>query len=118
MDATTPVPGLRSISVIVPQARILNGLQSLATGSYAFIGSAEAEMKATHSSTGAMLAGAFDQRAGGMGIKNAASFQWATPRTRWTTGRRRSPAACRNSRQGPGADLNQKAISERNLELF
>jgi hypothetical protein len=76
MDATTPVPGLRSISVIVPQARILNGLQSLATGSYAFIGSAEAEMKATHSSTGAMLAGAFDQRAGGMGIKGAASFQW------------------------------------------
>src|SRR5579864_1632090 len=44
MDATTAVPGLRSISVIVPQARVLNGLQSLGTGSYAFVGSAEAEM--------------------------------------------------------------------------
>ena len=76
MDATTAVPGLRSISVIVPQARILNGAQSLATGSYAFVGSAEGEMKATDSTTGEMLAGAVDQRAGGMGIKGAESFQW------------------------------------------
>jgi hypothetical protein len=76
MDATTATPGLRSISVIVPQARILNGVQSLATGSYAFVGSAEAEMKATDSATGALLAAAVDQRAGGMGIKGAASFQW------------------------------------------
>jgi len=76
MDATTAVPGLRSVSVIVPQARVLNGLQSLATGSYAFVGSAEGEMKATDSTTGEMLAGAVDQRAGGMGIKGAASFQW------------------------------------------
>jgi hypothetical protein len=76
MDATTAVPGLRSISVIVPQARILNGAQSLATGSYAFVGSAEAEMKATDSTSGEMVAGAVDQRAGGMGIKGAASFQW------------------------------------------
>lgn len=76
MDATTAVPGLRSVSVIVPQARVLNGLQSLATGSYAFVGSAEGEMKATDSTTGELLAGAVDQRAGGMGIKSAASFQW------------------------------------------
>lgn len=76
MDATTAVPGLRSISVIVPQARVLNGVQSLATGSYAFVGSAEGEMKATDSTTGELLAGAVDQRAGGMGIKGAASFQW------------------------------------------
>ena len=46
MDATTATPGLRSISVIVPQARILNAAQSLATDSYAFVGSFEAEMKA------------------------------------------------------------------------
>ncbi len=76
MDSTTATPVLRSISVIVPQARVLNLAQSLATGSYAFVGSAEAEMKATDSVTGAMLAEAVDQRAGGMGIKGAASFQW------------------------------------------
>jgi hypothetical protein len=76
MDATTATPGLRSISVIVPQARILNGLQSLATNSYAFVGSAEAEMMATDGVSGTVLAEAVDQRAGGMGIKGAASFQW------------------------------------------
>jgi hypothetical protein len=76
MDATTATPGLRSISVVVPQARLLNSVQSLASGSYAFVGSAEAEMKATDSVSGAVLAEAVDQRAGGMGIKGAASFKW------------------------------------------
>jgi Protein of unknown function (DUF3313) len=76
MDATTAVPGLRTVSVIVPQARVLNLAQSMATDSYAFVGSAEAEMKATDSVSGEFLAGAVDQRAGGMGLKGAASFQW------------------------------------------
>jgi len=76
MDATTAVPGLRTVSVIVPQARVLNLAQSLATDSYAFVGSAEAEMKVTDSVSGALLAEAVDQRAGGMGLKGAASFQW------------------------------------------
>ena len=76
MDATTAVPGLRTVSVIVPQARVLNAAQSLATDSYAFVGSAEAEMKATDSVSGQLLAEAVDQRAGGMGLKSAASFQW------------------------------------------
>ncbi|MGC2442564.1 DUF3313 domain-containing protein [Candidatus Binatus sp.] len=76
MDATTAVPGLRTISVIVPQARVLNLAQSMATDSYAFVGSAEAEMKLTDSVNGILLAEAVDQRAGGMGIKSAASFQW------------------------------------------
>jgi len=76
MDATTAVPVLRTISVIVPQARVLNLAQSMATDSYAFVGSAEAEMKVTDSVTGGLLAEAVDQRAGGLGIKGAASFQW------------------------------------------
>jgi uncharacterized protein DUF3313 len=76
MDATTATPGLRSVSVVVPQARILNLAQSMATDSYAFAGSAEAEMKATDSLSGELLAEAVDQRAGGMGLKSAASFEW------------------------------------------
>jgi hypothetical protein len=76
MDATTAVPGLRTVSVIVPQARVLNLAQSMATDSYAFVGSAEAEMKITDSASGALLAEAVDQRAGGMGLKSAATFQW------------------------------------------
>ena len=76
MDATTAVPGLRTISVVVPQARILNAAQSLATDSYAFVGSAEAEMKVTDSVSGELLAEAVDKQSGGMGLKGAASFQW------------------------------------------
>jgi hypothetical protein len=76
MDATTAVPGLRTISVVVPQARVLNLAQSMVTDSYAFVGSAEAEMKLTDSVSGTLLVEAVDQRAGGMGLKGAASFQW------------------------------------------
>jgi Protein of unknown function (DUF3313) len=76
MDATTAVPGLRTVSVIVPQARVLNLAQSMATDSYAFVGSAEAKMKLTDPVSGAVLAEAVDRRAGGMGLKSAASFQW------------------------------------------
>ena len=76
MDATTATPGLRSISVIVPQVKVINVAQSMVTGSYAFVGSAEAEMKMTDSVTGELLGEAVDQRAGGMGMKGAASFQW------------------------------------------
>jgi hypothetical protein len=75
MDATTATPGLRSVSVVVPQARILNLAQSMATDSYAFVGSAEAEMKAD-SGSGELLAEAVDQRAGGLGLKGATSFRW------------------------------------------
>jgi hypothetical protein len=76
MDATTATPGLRSVSVVIPQLKIINVAQSMVTGSYAFVGSAEAEMKLTDSVTGETLAAALDKRAGGAGIKNATSFQW------------------------------------------
>jgi uncharacterized protein DUF3313 len=80
MDATTATPGLRTISVIVPQARVLNAVQSLATDSYAFVGSAEAEMKLTDSVSGELLIAAVDKQAGGMGLKGATSFQWGDAR--------------------------------------
>jgi Protein of unknown function (DUF3313) len=76
INATTATPVLRSVSVVIPQARLLNSLQSLATGSYAFVGSAEAEMKAVDGSTGEFLAGAVDQRSGGIALSTAAQWQW------------------------------------------
>lgn len=76
MDATTATPGLRSASVLIPQLKVINVAQSMVTGSYAFVGDAEAEMMATDSSTGELLAAAVDKRAGGAGLKAAASFQW------------------------------------------
>ena len=76
INATSATPVLRSISVVVPQARLLNGLQSLATGSYAFVGSAEAEMKAVDGATGEFLAGAIVQRSGGTALSTAAQWRW------------------------------------------
>jgi hypothetical protein len=76
MDATTATPGLRSASVIIPQLKVINVAQSMVTGSYAFVGSAEAEMMATDSATGELLAEGVDKRAGGGGLKGAASFKW------------------------------------------
>jgi hypothetical protein len=76
MDATTATPGLRSLSVVVPQLKIINTAQSMVTGSYAFVGSAEAEMKLTDSVSGEVLAAALDKREGGGGIQAATSFKW------------------------------------------
>ncbi|MGH7841292.1 MAG: DUF3313 domain-containing protein [Candidatus Binataceae bacterium] len=75
-NASSATPGLRTVSVIIPQARILNLGQSLATGSYAFAGSAEGEMKVTDTSSGQLLAAAIDKRAGGMALSTAAQWQW------------------------------------------
>ena len=76
MDATTATPGLRSLSVVVPQLKIINTAQSMVTGSYAFVGSAEAEMKLTDSANGELLVAALDKREGGGGIQAATSFKW------------------------------------------
>lgn len=75
-DATTATPVLRTVSVVIPQARILNGIGNLATGSYAFVGSARSEGEALDSVTGVRLAAAVDQRSGGLSIKNADVWQW------------------------------------------
>ncbi|HTY54062.1 MAG TPA: DUF3313 domain-containing protein [Candidatus Binataceae bacterium] len=76
VNASAATPGLRSVSVVVPQLRIINGLQSLATGSYAFVGDAEMEMKATDATSGEFLAGAIDKRAGGIAVSQAAQWKW------------------------------------------
>jgi hypothetical protein len=76
VNASGATPGLRTVSVIVPQARVLNGIQSLATGSYAFAGSAEAEMKVTDGATNQFLVGVVDKRSGGMAMSQAVQWQW------------------------------------------
>jgi hypothetical protein len=76
VNATSATPGLRSISVVVPQARVLNGLQSAVTDSYVFVGSAEAMFRIYDAQTGQLLAAAADQRAGGMSVTTAAQWQW------------------------------------------
>ncbi len=75
-DATAATPGLRSVSVLVPQARALSLIKMAATGTYAFVGSATGEAKLTDSVSGQLLAAWADQRMGGASIKNVDVFQW------------------------------------------
>jgi Protein of unknown function (DUF3313) len=75
-DATTATPGLRSVSVLVPQARALSAIKKLATGSYAFVGSAQGALKLNDSVSGQLLAAAVDKRLGGTSIKNIDVFKW------------------------------------------
>src|SRR5882762_3077795 len=51
-DPTAATPVLRSVSVVIPQARLLNSVGNLATGSYAFVGSAQSEGEVVDSQTG------------------------------------------------------------------
>jgi len=75
-DATTATPGLRSISVVVPQARVLSAVKMLATGSYAFVGSAQGAFKANDSVPGQLLGAAVDERLGGTSVTNVDVFKW------------------------------------------
>jgi hypothetical protein len=75
-DPAAATPVLRSVSVVVPQARLLNSVANLATGSYAFVGSAQSEGEVVDSQTGERLAAAVDRRSGGLSIKNASVWQW------------------------------------------
>ncbi len=76
MDVTAATPILRTVSVIVPQARVLNQAQELLTGTYGFSGSAEVALKATDSRTGELLAAALDKRSGGGSLRQAAQWKW------------------------------------------
>ncbi len=75
-DATSATPGLRSISVIVPQARALSVIKMAATGTYLFVGSAQGSLKVNDSTSGQLLAAAVDKRVGGASITNVTVFQW------------------------------------------
>jgi len=75
-DAETATPALRSVSMIVPQARVLATLKYAATGTYPFVGGAQGELLATDSVTGNVLAAAVDRRVGGGSMSTAAQWQW------------------------------------------
>ncbi len=68
INTEAATPGLRSVSVVIPQARILNYAQSVATGHAAFAGSAEAAFKGTDLTTGQLSAESVDKRIGGFGV--------------------------------------------------
>ena len=75
-DPEAATPGLRSVSVVVPQMRLLGSVKSLATGTYPFVGGAQAEARVTDAATGQLLVAAMDRRVGGGSIKAAAQWEW------------------------------------------
>ena len=75
-DAEAATPGLRSVSVVVPQMRLLGSVKALATGTYPFVGQAQAEARVTDAMTGQLLAAVMDRRVGGGSIEAAAQWQW------------------------------------------
>ncbi|MDD2767740.1 MAG: DUF3313 domain-containing protein [Methylococcus sp.] len=75
-DAEAATPGLRSVSMIVPQAHMLSNLNYLATDTFPFVGGAQAEAKVTDSATGQTLALAVERRIGGGNVSNAFQWQW------------------------------------------
>jgi len=75
IDATTATPGLRSISVIEPHVRLVATLKYMATGSFPFVGSAEADAKITDSVTGKVLAAGVSKRLGGGSPTNVDVWQ-------------------------------------------
>ena len=75
-DATSATPGLRSVSVVIPQARVLSAIKMAGTGTYAFVGSADGAAKLNDSVSGQLLAAWADKRVGGTSITNVDVFQW------------------------------------------
>ena len=74
VDAEAATPGLRSVSMIIPQAHLLSNLRYLATGTFPFVGAAQGAGKISDALTGEVLAAAVDRRIGGGSLK--AGFQW------------------------------------------
>jgi hypothetical protein len=73
-DAESATPVLRSISMIVPQARLLSTGTYLVTGTFPFVGGAQVEAKAEDSVSGRVLAAIVDKRLGAGSL--TAGFQW------------------------------------------
>jgi hypothetical protein len=75
-DVEAATPGLRTMTMVVPQARLLSTVKRGATGSYPFVGGAQAEFKLTDSMTGDILVAGLDRRMGGGSVATAAQWQW------------------------------------------
>src|SRR5882762_10969102 len=75
-DLAAATPGLRTSTMVIPQARLLSTVKRGATGSYPFVGGAQAEFKLTDSLTGQLLVAGVDRRIGGGSISTAAQWEW------------------------------------------
>ena len=80
-DATPATPGLRSISVVVPQAVLVGAVVRQGTGNVAFAGSVQTEGDLIDGVTGKRVAAWVDKRTGGTSIANAGGMKWGDSQT-------------------------------------
>ena len=76
LDAEAAARGARSVTMVVPQLRLLTTGASLVTGRYPFSGGGMAVAKVSDSVTGQIVAAGVDRRSGGGAIQAAAQWQW------------------------------------------
>jgi hypothetical protein len=76
LDAEAATPGLRSVSMAIPQARLLGTGYYAASGKYPFVGGGQAAFKATDAVTGQVLGAGVDRRVGGGSVQTAAQWRW------------------------------------------
>jgi len=76
VDVEAATPGLRTISMVAPQARLLSTVGSAASGKQVFAGSLQVETRLVDASTGQLLAAAVARSVGGTSMKTAAQWQW------------------------------------------
>ena len=76
LDAEAATPGLRSMSMAIPQARLLGTGYYAVSGTYPFVGGGQAACKVTDAVTGQVLGAAVDRRVGGGALQSAAQWQW------------------------------------------
>ena len=76
LDAEAATPGVRSVTMVVPQLRLLSAGYALVAGRYPFSGGGLAAAKILDSVTDQILGIAVDRRAGGGSLETAAQWQW------------------------------------------
>jgi hypothetical protein len=76
LDAEAATAGVRSVTIVVPQLRVLGAGYSLVAGRYPFAGGGQAAVKVSDAVTEQTLGIAVDRRAGGGALQTAAQWQW------------------------------------------
>jgi hypothetical protein len=76
MDADAATPGARSVTMVVPQLRVLSAGYALVAGRCPFSGGGQAAARISDSVSEEVLGIAVDRRAGGGAIQTAAQWQW------------------------------------------
>lgn len=76
VDAESSTPGLRTFSLVLPQARLLSAGASAVKGEQVFAGSLQVEAKMVDAVTGRTLAATVARAVGGSNVKAAAQVAW------------------------------------------